>query len=195
MIPVVDNAHSAEAQALLTSMFVNQPNISKFLKALSNRIQDIENAAWGLINGTLLSNASGKTLDNYGSLVGVQRLGLSDADFLVAIKLKIRTDISSGTPEDILHIAALALTSFSYAEFQPAGWTLYALNVSNPAQLLIYLALAKAAGTKGIFQYSTPAMPNVIIRGSTVGYIPAYGLMDHISGQFPNVPISSQDLG
>lgn len=194
MIPTVDNSHVDEGQALITSHYAKLVVVPGIIKALMLRFQQIEDAYWSLLNGfQLASHPMGggpwSILDQIGAIVGIARNGLTDVDYLAAIRLKIRINRSRGLAEDIIQIAALVVTGAVYNEWFPAAWEVGAYNTtaSVAAALVKYLGEAKSAGTAGQIRYALVPLSSLFVPGSNVGTVPtATGLEDSVSGMFPN---------
>lgn len=192
MIPVVDNNHVNEALALLTDMFKTKPVIQGFVNALADD-QDLEDAAWGLINGIILATAVGNVLDQYGKILLVNRDGRSDNDYRKALQLEIRVLRSNGLSEDVIQVAALALSSFQYDEWPPAAFTIFSNGVTGATAILDQIGRTRAAATRGVFLFSLSGTD--LIWGSTIGSVPtATGFSDLVSGMFPDNLVSSQDF-
>lgn len=158
MIPAVDNNHVAEGIALLTDRYRTKVNIPKLLTALLKPTQDLENAIWSVINAYMISTPPvGQQLQDLGALVGQSRSGLSDADFLTAIKLRILANRSAGRAEDILgiaHVLSLGAPA-GYYESYPAGFTVEISDVTNASVAVSLLTEAKPVGVRGVVHYTT----------------------------------------
>ncbi len=195
MIPVQDSTHKAEMLALLTDMFKKQPNIEGILSCLSVEVQTIEDQLYVYLQGIILATGTGDVLDKYGAIVGLPREGQTDTDYLIAILLEIQILRSQGRAEDVIKIVASVLTTFDFEEWQPAGWTVLSYNVANVLPILHTVGRAKAAGTRGVFLYTTWDPSTDIVFDSTTGSVPdARGFMDLVSGLPAYVMISAQDF-
>jgi hypothetical protein len=143
--------------------------------------QNVENAAFGVIYGRFLKYAVGSVLDELGDLVGQVRESLSDNEYRVAIGLKILANASSGTPEDILAIAAIAAQNFTadnngkvgYQEAPIMSWQVEIYNLLYPAVLEPLLNEARAIASRGNFIWST--WPDDLDDIPTSVYDPALG--------------------
>lgn len=202
-VPTQDTNHVAEGQALLTSHYKNAAVVDGILKALLLRLQAKENDLYALLDDIQLSNhplAGGpwQILDQLGAIVGVKRLGRSDADYLAAIKVKIRINRSHGLAEDIIQITALVIAGAIYREWYPAAFEVEGDDISASVAnaLITYLGEARSTGTAGYLRFSTWTSPTgVLVRGSTIGTVPnATGRGDVVSGEFPNARMSFQPL-
>lgn len=195
MIPTVNENHTQEAMQLLTDMFKNKLVVTGLLKSWIDQLQEIEDETWTYLEGIILANAVGDVLDKYGAILKVKRGGYGDDEYRMALRIKIKVLRSNGLAEDIIQCAALIFASFIYAEWPPAAWTLFTLNVQTPFVVLNLLGKIRMAGTRGVFLFSTWAPGTEIVFGSTIGTVStARGFKDALSGQFPNSMISSQDL-
>jgi hypothetical protein len=153
MIPAVVESHATEAVALLTDAFRNADNVAPILRAFTKVLQVREGWIWDVINKRLFANnPTGDQLDQLGAIVGEPRLGRADADYLPAVKLRIRANRSQGLAEDIIQITTLLLASFQYTEYGNSRWEIYS-NVAvstGAATLARILGRAKAAGSYGV---------------------------------------------
>jgi len=202
MIPTQDLTMAAEAQALLIAQYAPLPNISNLLKVFVGEVQNLETAFWSYLNGMLLTaqplgGGNWDILDKYGALVGLPRNGLTDAQYLPALKIQIRANNSHGFAEDIIQITNLVTTGAVYYEWPPAAWEIYlGFAVSSVYSALVaYLHQAKSAGTQGNVRYA-PVANIWIWSSSTLGQpVPAgTGLKDSVGGTFPNAPVSLQSV-
>jgi hypothetical protein len=201
-VPTQDFNHVVEGQGLLTEHFKRAPVVLGILRALLLRLQDKENDLYLLLNAVQLANhplpgGPWQILDQLGAIVGIKRDGRNDADYLAAIKIKIRINRSHGLAEDIIDITALVVAAFTYREWYPAAFEVEALDIAAPVALALttYLGEAKSAGVAGFLRYSTWASPpGIIMFSSTLGGITGAGFQDVVSGQFPNAFVSFQEL-
>jgi len=134
-------------------------------------------------------------LDKLGAIVGVTRNGLSDADYLAVIRIKIRINRSHGWAEDIIQIASLIVSGAIYREEYPASFELdiYGTTTSIVTALLTYLGEARSAGTEGFLNYSLTT-PVLILDSSTGHLAVSTALDDSVGHGFPNVLSSLQVL-
>jgi hypothetical protein len=138
-----------EAQGRLIEQFRGHTNIDAIVKAFAQQSQDLEDAAFQVIENTLVATAVGVQLDELGEIVGVERGGKSDADYRVRIGAQIILNSSSGTIEELLALATAlgATTDTVITEVQPAKIEV-AVNVpiSNGEEVGIVMSQAKPAG-------------------------------------------------
>jgi hypothetical protein len=153
--PVKDTAHVTEALKLLIDQFKGQPVIVGILTSWTNRIQELEDALFDVITKRILDDAADAQLDSIGDLVGEEREGRGDSDYREAIRLKIRVNRSKGKSEDIVQVTNQATGgSFSYAEYFPASFWVFAYNVLSAKSLAQALHKTKAAGTGGMLVFT-----------------------------------------
>ena len=146
--------------------------VQAILRALANRLQEAEDAAFTLITALsdpTLNSIVGDLLDKVGARVGEPRGGRSDADYLVAIRIRVRVNRSRGKAEDIVQVAILASVNSvpTYAEYYPASFLVTALNLPGAGQVAKLLGRAKSAGTYGVLAASKVGQ-NGFVWGDTV---------------------------
>lgn len=184
--------HESRAIGLLTSAFRNKPVVRAYVRALAREVQEIEDTLWDILFSRLLRWADGVTipyldaeggdpivdatgphLDLAGAFVGVARLGRSDAAYALAIRLRVRSELSEALEEDIIAVARLAAPDavVSYAEAYPAAILLSVAPVpADGVAMIEALTRARAAGvalqiTLGV----TPAVDDGFTWGWTSG--------------------------
>jgi len=92
---------------------------SREIQIFADQVQEIEQAVSDVISLRELDNATGKTLEYVGEIVGITRpVGMTDNNYIKLIKAKIQMNSSGGEPERL--IAALkaltGATNVSYYE-------------------------------------------------------------------------------
>lgn len=153
------------------------------VQATLNRLQELEDAAVFLLSCMSIDGAFGDLLNKLGNIVGEPRLGRSDVDYRAGIRLRIRVNISSGRATDIIAVAQLAkpLGAITYLEGQLASFTVELLNLQSAAYVVQKLARTRAAGTRGLVQYTEDAGPNLVLD-SVSGGVTGAGKLDSVSG-------------
>ena len=174
--PVQNTQIVAQGLARLTGAYINQPNIRAWLMAILTEVQVLEDATFSVYSGRILANAQQLTLpatnpvfDSLGSLVGQKREGLSDAQYVTAIRLRVAVNRSTGRTTDWSRFAAILLpwsTGIFFLE-QEAAVRLGAWDLTlDPNIVGSLLALAPANGVGGLFAYTTWAEGNDFEFGS-----------------------------
>ncbi len=154
--------HLKEARALLLGQFQDQSVLTAFLDALVRQVSKVEAAAMEVMvvrNGDI-DNMLADGLNKWGKILGVDRNGRDDADYKVALKLTIGTNLSSGTNADLLNIV-LILAPTAVVEIvqnPPASFRIIATSFSgtddDAAEMALLLARARASGVAGSLEYS-----------------------------------------
>lgn len=99
--------HTVDALDRLLEQYKNKPNLAAIITAFIDQIQDVENETFAIIDMRAIDLAYGEHLDNIGSIVDVDRDGMSDADYRIAIYVKIGQNTSQTDPEKIISIYQL----------------------------------------------------------------------------------------
>ena len=165
MIPARNDTHVDEGLELLTSKYRDKPIVRAILASLLARVQVLEEDLWQVLWGWVLTHydhtASGQQLDDLGAIVGQPREGRSDADYLTAIRLRIRINRSKGRSEDVLQVAKLIDPNATYVEGYPLGFEVSIYNVTNGGDIVRMLAQTKAATSYGVLLTSSWDATNV----------------------------------
>jgi hypothetical protein len=175
MIPTQQTTIVADGAKLFTDLFKVATNTNAILAAVLAETQAFENALFVSIPGRTLAGALAggysDVLDKIGSIVGEARQGRTDANYAVAIQIRITVNDSQGKAEDLLKIGSLAFnTGFDYEDsITPAVWIFTALDLPGFPQVSRYLGQAKAAGTRGVVIHSEPVSGPHFTFGSTYG--------------------------
>lgn len=153
------------------------------IRAMLNRLQELEDAAIFLLSCMSIAGAFGDLLTKLGAIVGEPRLGRTDADYRAGIRLKIRVNLSSGRATDIIAVAQLAqpLGAITYIDGLLAGFEVELLNLQSAAYVVQKLLHTRAAGTHGLVQYTEDAGPS-LIRDSVSGGVTGAGTLDTVTG-------------
>lgn len=115
--------HTERALARLT--FKDKLIVEAALKSLTDRVQELEDAAWEIIELRSIDDAEGVQLDILGSLVGRGRNGLNDDRYKLAIKTQIRINRSQGLTKDMTDVLQLATPAgVALAFYEPAAATM-----------------------------------------------------------------------
>jgi hypothetical protein len=139
--------HAADAKARLLQQFKSKARIAALLDAINAQNQEIEDAGQELSDLLDIDVMTGVNLDNIGEIVAQPREGRSDSDYRQAIREKIRANVSSGTPDEIIEAFEFITspTTVDYSEDPPAGFVIYG-DGSQPASLFDAMNAVKPAG-------------------------------------------------
>lgn len=190
--PTQIKTYVADGVALLTSRYRNLVIVPGVVMALMLALQEVENAAWSVIEGILLTTPPvGDAVDRLAALVGITRDGRTDTQLLAAIQIQIRINRSHGLAEDIIGIAALVVANAVYREWPTmvAAWEIDLL-VTPPTTAVVqaltqYLGKARSAGTAGNIRYAPDSGP-LIKWGSHYGGVTGAGFASHYGGATNN---------
>lgn len=126
--------HVEQAKGRLIQQYKESVNLHVVLEAVTQQVQDLEDALYSLLNGRWIESATGVILDDFGTIVGQERLGFDDDFYRLLIYMKIGRNISEGEPErviDVYKIITQATRCF-LDEHYPAGMTLMSDGQINP---------------------------------------------------------------
>jgi hypothetical protein len=183
--------------ARLTNAYVDQANVSGLLSVFLARQQELETQLWAVITSRLLGvsrayepdpsdpdneelatlvevvlDSADAHLDTVGALVGESRLGRSDEEYLVAIRIRILVNKSRGLATNLLQIAAQSLPlgqNATYTEPSTATFQVTALNFDGAPTLARMLGQAKMGGVRGVLVYSQIPQEQTFIWASDAG--------------------------
>jgi hypothetical protein len=150
--------HAAQAVARFVAQFKSKPDLASVISIFSDKIQELEEVFFQLLNERALDVAVGQQLDNIGKIVGLDRNGLDDAKYRSRLAGHIKFLISSGTPENVLAVvfnASFEESALQYIDEFLAGFTIKALDtitVGGPS-LAALLNNARPAGVRSIFEW------------------------------------------
>ena len=128
------------------------------ITALYEQIQELEDSIYNLDSGRQLWNgvespSMGQQLDNIGTIVGISRNGLSDAQYLLFIFGKIAENFSDSTLDSITSVVGYLFQAdqIIVQELPPAGLLVEAFGSNIPDSLFSFAKnLVKAAMGAGI---------------------------------------------
>lgn len=143
--------HAEQMLDLLIEQFKRKPNFEALLASFAASIQEIEDMFYDLLTKRGLDTAFGKQLDVIGAIVGEPRNAREDEKYRIWIKARIKLNVSSGTPDEILEILQLVLEpdqTLIYSERYPAELEVNVIGASD-------LSLAEQVG--GVLQKAKPA--------------------------------------
>lgn len=160
--------HVQQALARLLQQYQGRTFVTGLYTALIDQIQDLENAIYELDAGRQLWNgtnspAVGEQLDQLGTIIGIQRNGLSDAEYLLFLFGKIAENFSDTTIPTILNVVAYLFQAqtVQITELYPAGIGLSVIGTPIPPSLYpVAKALVQAALGAGIQLVFAAASPN-----------------------------------
>lgn len=105
MALVRKETHVKDALARLAQQLKGKPGVEGLLSAFVQQAQELEDAAFSILDTSGIETAYGAQLDRIGALVGQLRGGDADIDYRDAIKTRITINVSSGTLEELIRIS------------------------------------------------------------------------------------------
>jgi len=134
----------------LIEQFEEKQKIKDYLCALITELQELEFVFGDLLLGRQLANAVGTQLDGLGDIVGIERKGLDDAAYKVAIQFQAGLNFSNGEAETLI-----SLTKFITGGIDvhltndfPAGVTITTDGLILSAETVPILEQSAAAGVR-----------------------------------------------
>ncbi len=171
--------HTAEAISHLIDYFRDGPRNQALLTALTDQVQEIENAQWAHHNAFDVDTATGDQLDLLGRRVGERRSDRIDDVYRTAIRVRILVNLSNGRIEELLAIAkGISPTATIIArESYPAGFSieLSTLGTSTFVNAYRLLKQAKPAGVRLTFTGGAPLTIGAVDGSPAGGLIGAVG--------------------
>lgn len=148
--------HADRAKARLIQQSRDKTRIRQLLDALNEQSQDYEDDIFPLFQLLDIDAMEGAQLDGIGEIVGLTRDGRSDVEYRTALRQKIGINTSSGTPDEIISVFAIAtgstLVSIQYFEDHPAKFGIYGDAASYPADIAsVIQSVSPAAVGVGIY--------------------------------------------
>jgi hypothetical protein len=142
MLATQITTHVQDALARLLQQYQGRVRIAGVYTAFIQQIQDLEDAIYALDAGRQLWNgtstpAVGAQLDGIGTLVGIDRNGLSDQEYILFIFGKIAENFSDSTVSAVLAVIGYVFQAelVLIEEIYPAGLYIVILNPAVPQSL------------------------------------------------------------
>ena len=131
----IETGSVANALARLTQQFKNASNMQDLITAFVQEKAELESVWEDLIDNLSIDAATGTNLDQWGTILNVERKGTSDATYRTRLKAAIFRYVSSGRWEEIIQGFTI-LTDPRYVqgeEIFPAAVSLTGVGVTDPA--------------------------------------------------------------
>lgn len=152
LVPETEHFHSALLK--LVGSFWGKPRIASLLQAMVKRVQELEDAAWDVMNRYDVDNADTARLDVIGRVVGQPRLWGDDETYRWVIRAKIRANRSRGLVGDVIQVIQLATqvsTITKVESYAPAAMTVElgeTINTARQVALAFLLPKTRPAGVQ-----------------------------------------------
>ena len=125
-----DTSYAADAQSELYTQFQGKPAFAVIVAGWTGESQTLEGVFWSLLTESLTGQfgtaAAGNSLDILGRVLGLQRGGLGDTTYRLALLCQILVLRSNGHPDDLIQLTRQFLpvapgTTFTYTEWADPG--------------------------------------------------------------------------
>lgn len=185
-LPSVEADHEGSGLDLLISQFKGKPVVEGFLSVFLRRVQDLEDVLWDVIDMRALETASGAQLESLGALVGESRLGRSDSDYRLAIRLRVRVNRSKGRTVDVIDVATLAAdgAEVTYLEYPVLQFHVGIYGQTGENYIAGLLSETRAASSYGVLTASSLTLAELLAFDDDV--TPLVGIetfSDDVSGE------------
>jgi hypothetical protein len=146
--------HADRAAALLTDIY-RKPRLMALLRSYAAEVQRLEDAYWDLLTKRSVADATGKTLDLLGRIVGQPRQGRSDDVYRIWIAARVLVNASSGTRPQLLAIVRKLVgegVALRFEDEYPAAFTIHvdeAIVGADGVEIAKMIAQARAGGVGG----------------------------------------------
>jgi uncharacterized protein DUF2612 len=118
MLPERITDHVTSGLDRLIDRYREVPELRGWITAYLNRIQEAETLVWQIFDARMLDNAVGVQLDILGRIVGQVRISDDDDEYRLAIRARIRINISQGGVEDLIELGRLLFGDAAFDVFE-----------------------------------------------------------------------------
>lgn len=153
--PITDHFHAAILK--LVPPFWGKPRVASLLRAMVNRVQELEDAGWEVMNAYDVDQADATRLAILGKIVGQINYGWSLETYRAVVRAKIRANQSRGLTDDLCEVIQIATGSTgrvfvrSYAPATVFVWIEDGLDAAHLVALEFLLPKTRAAGVQQHF--------------------------------------------
>lgn len=107
--PIDDHFHQALVK--FVAPFWGKPRMAALLQSFINRVQELEDAAWEVLNAFNVNTCDATRLAVLGRIVGQPNFGWSTETYRCVVRAKIRANRSLSLEDDLVDVLRLALDS------------------------------------------------------------------------------------
>lgn len=127
--------HSEQAIARLITQYKNNTDFIAVINAFVAQFQDLEDNIVDLYGRLQIGTVTGQQLDNLGKILGLGRQGFDDNIYRTLLMAKLLSNISLGTPNEIINIFSILTNSgvSKLFEIYPATIQLQGEGVLDPS--------------------------------------------------------------
>lgn len=159
--PITGHGHYHEGLRKFCPPFWGKPRIASLLLAMINRVQELEDSCWDVLERYTLEGADTARLNVLGKIVGQPRFTSNDELYRAVLRAKIRANLSRGLTDDIIEVVQLITneTAVVYVQhYTPATafvWTLAEGAYAVRDAFRILMPKTRAAGVQ-LHMFFTP---------------------------------------
>lgn len=182
------DTHATDALARVGEQYHNSTRLRGIISAAADQVQDIDDALWALATERFLYSdaeiggatvnyvAEGEQLDVLGRILGITRQNMTDAQYLLMLKGRVRLLMSSGTVEELIAIFAAARpdATVTVTTLPPATFTLTltddVIETALANTLVKFVHDGRAAGVYGILEWQETADTGCLILSDAAAY-------------------------
>lgn len=191
MIPTRLTDQSSGSVDLLTDKSRGKAVTEGVLKALTKPFDRLETDTWDVIEKRVLGTATAAQLDVLGVIVGEPRLGRSDAEYEIVIRLAIRARRSQGRTIDVLDVLTLSGLPFRYEEHYPAGFRVELFDVPNGPDVAAWVFVAKALGVRANVVFASTSEGGTFAADSVTGNVYTGNVYASVTNRTLGYPLAS----
>jgi hypothetical protein len=146
--------HFGEALVSLVPPFWGKPRIAALLRSYINRVQEIEDAAWEVLQAFDVNTCDETRLKVLAKIVGVSNFGWDLETFRAVVRARIATNRSHGTEDDILRVLRLITGTAAPITVYPLVPATIAVDMGEPVSdehmvaIAFLLPQARGAGIR-----------------------------------------------
>jgi len=134
----------------IIEQFETKPNITNYLCALIESLQEMEFVFGDLLTLRRLDNARGAQLDGLGDIVGAERSGLTDDAYRIKIRFQIGLNFSNGEVETLITLVRFITdaTEVHFLSFFPGTVSIETNGPAISAGIVATIEESAPAGVK-----------------------------------------------
>ena len=158
-----NTTHTATALAQLIEQFQDSADLKSLLTAFVDRVQDLEDALYPMLEIRNIDTMTGDRLDGLGQIVNVDRGGRTDDEYRLRIRAELAILKSTGIARDLIStlqlLVAQTVADIQVDEYYPKTIFLrprnFSVGTSDMETVADLLRRAAPAGTNLQVIYST----------------------------------------
>lgn len=157
MIPVRNAAIVSQGVERIPGAFADYPNHVGFVTSILQGLQTLEDSAFDLLAAYSLNTTNTSMMDIFGALLNEPRGGRTNAEYAIALRVRVAVNRAQGRAEDIIKILLLLSPSAIYEEFYPGSFLVTLLGI-DPRVIAPLINEARSVGTRAYLISSSDLM-------------------------------------